>query len=126
MGVKKKTRDGLSLIWTTDLEYAGSVWSPPGVQEVVFASADEPLATVGEFEGQDTALVEVELVLVRLAAVEHLHITALHSEKKSHNFLIAFLFKIIRIQTYITELKYGRRDFFCRVQNVCFRKLIYH
>lgn len=74
-----KYGDGLSMIWITDLEYAGSVWSPPGIQEVVLASADEPLAAVGELEGEDTALVEVELVLVRLTAVEYLHITALHS-----------------------------------------------
>lgn len=73
----------MSLIWTTDLEYAGSIRSPPGIQEVVLAGADKPLAAVGEFEGQDTALVEVELVLVRLTAVEHLHITALHSETKN-------------------------------------------
>lgn len=84
-----KNGDGLSMIWITDLEYAGSVWSPPGIQEVVLASADEPLAAVGELEGEDTALVEVELVLVRLTAVEYLHITALHS-KKSHKFLISF------------------------------------
>lgn len=81
-----KNGDGLSMIWITDLEYAGSVWSPPGIQEVVLASADEPLAAVGELEGEDTALVEVELVLVRLTAVEYLHITALHSEKKVINF----------------------------------------
>lgn len=81
-----KNGDGLSMIWITDLEYAGSVWSPPGIQEVVLASADEPLAAVGELEGEDTALVEVELVLVRLTAVEYLHITALHSKKKVINF----------------------------------------
>lgn len=81
---QKGNGDGLSMIWITDLEYAGSVWSPPGIQEVVLASADEPLAAVGELEGEDTALVEVELVLVRLTAVEYLHITALHSEKKSN------------------------------------------
>lgn len=85
-----KNGDGLSMIWITDLEYAGSVWSPPGIQEVVLASADEPLAAVGELEGEDTALVEVELVLVRLTAVEYLHITALHSKKKSYKFLISF------------------------------------
>lgn len=83
---EKGNGDGLSMIWITDLEYAGSVWSPPGIQEVVLASADEPLAAVGELEGEDTALVEVELVLVRLTAVEYLHITALHSEKKVINF----------------------------------------
>lgn len=83
-----KNGDGLSMIWITDLEYAGSVWSPPGIQEVVLASADEPLAAVGELEGEDTALVEVELVLVRLTAVEYLHITALHSKKKVINFNI--------------------------------------
>lgn len=76
------------MIWITDLEYACSVWSPPGIQEVVLASADEPLAAVGELEGEDTALVEVELVLVRLTAVEYLHITALHSKKKVINFNI--------------------------------------
>lgn len=85
-GGGKKNGDGLSMIWITDLEYAGSVWSPPGIQEVVLASADEPLAAVGELEGEDTALVEVELVLVRLTAVEYLHITALHSKKKVINF----------------------------------------
>lgn len=98
-GGGSKNGDGLSMIWITDLEYAGSVWSPPGIQEVVLASADEPLAAVGELEGEDTALVEVELVLVRLTAVEYLHITALHSIKKVINFLYLFIefiqFKVI-------------------------------
>lgn len=38
--------------------------------------------TVGEFEREDAALVQVELVLVRLGVVEHLHIAALHAHSK--------------------------------------------
>lgn len=65
----------------TDLEYAGTVRGPPGIQEVVLAGGDKPLATVGELEGQDTALVQMQLVLVRFTAVEDLHIATLHSGK---------------------------------------------
>lgn len=100
-----KNGDGLSMIWITDLEYAGSVWSPPGIQEVVLASADEPLAAVGELEGEDTALVEVELVLVRLTAVEYLHITALHSEKNS--FIEFIQFKVILLNWNAEEGFFG-------------------
>jgi len=32
------------------LEDAGSVRRPPGVQQIIFASADKPLAAVGELE----------------------------------------------------------------------------
>lgn len=40
------------------------------------------LTTVGEFEGQHTALMQVELILVRLGVVEHLHIAALHAHSQ--------------------------------------------
>lgn len=107
-----KNGDGLSMIWITDLEYAGSVWSPPGIQEVVLASADEPLAAVGELEGEDTALVEVELVLVWLTAVEYLHITALHSEKNS--FIEFIQFKVILRRVFLGAFFFLQIS--CRVQ----------
>jgi len=59
-------------------EDGGAIGRAPGVEQVVLAGGDEPLATVGKLEGEDTALVEVELVLVRLVAVEHLHVRVLH------------------------------------------------
>lgn len=37
------------------------------------------LTAVGEFEGEDAALVQVELVLVGLGVVQHLHVAALHA-----------------------------------------------
>lgn len=40
------------------------------------------LTTVCEFEGQHTALMQVELILVRLGVVEHLHIAALHAHSQ--------------------------------------------
>lgn len=61
------------------LEDAGSVGRPPGVEQVVLASAHKPLPTVGEFEGQDAALVQVQLVLVGFGVVQHLHVAALHA-----------------------------------------------
>jgi hypothetical protein len=64
----------------TYLKYAGTVGRPPCIEEVVFASADKPLATVGKLKRQNTTFVEVELVLVWLAAVKDLHVAALHSE----------------------------------------------
>ena len=67
------------------LEYTGSIRRPPRVEEVVFSGADEPLATVGEFERQHAALVKVELVLVRLVVMQNFYITALHTvNNKEH------------------------------------------
>lgn len=37
------------------------------------------LTTVGKFEGQHAALMQVQLVLVRLGVVQNLHIAALHA-----------------------------------------------
>lgn len=37
------------------------------------------LTAVGEFEGEDAALVQVELVFVGLGVVQHLHVAALHA-----------------------------------------------
>ena len=54
---------------STDLENTGSVWRSPCVEKVVFSSADEPFSTVGELERQNTALVQVELILVRFRVV---------------------------------------------------------
>ena len=66
------------------LEYTGSIWGAPSVQQVVFARADKPLATVGKLEGEDTALMKVKLVLVWFTVVKHLHIAALHSATEKH------------------------------------------
>lgn len=38
--------------------------------------------TVGELEGEDAALMQVELVLVRLGVVENLHVAALHANSE--------------------------------------------
>lgn len=40
------------------------------------------LTTVGEFERQHTALMQMELILVWLGVVEHLHIAALHAHSQ--------------------------------------------
>lgn len=64
------------------LEYAGAIRSPPSIQQIVLPSAYEPFTTVGELKGEDTALVQVELILVRLWVVEHLHVAALHTHSK--------------------------------------------
>ena len=55
------------------LEDGGSVRSSPGVQQVVFARRDEPLARGGELERQHARLVQVQLVLVRFQRVQHLN-----------------------------------------------------
>lgn len=39
------------------------------------------LTAVGELEGQDAALVQVQLVLVRLGVVQHFHVAALHAHR---------------------------------------------
>lgn len=38
------------------------------------------LTTVGEFEWEDAALVQMELILVWLGVMEHLHVAALHAD----------------------------------------------
>ena len=63
----------------TDLKYAGSIRRPPGIQQIVFTRADKPFAAVGEFEWQDTAFMQMKLVLVRLWRMKHFNVTALHS-----------------------------------------------
>lgn len=62
----------------TYLEDGGSVRRAPRVQQVVLARGDEPFATAGELERKYTALVQMQLVLVRLAHVQHLHVRAFH------------------------------------------------
>ena len=68
----------------TDLENAGTIGSSPGVEEIVLASGDEPLAAVGKLEGENAALMQVQLVLVWLGVVQHLHVAALHAAH-THN-----------------------------------------
>ncbi len=63
----------------TNLEETGTIRSSPGIEEVVFASGYEPLASVGKLERQDTRLVQVKLVFLRAIDVQHLHVTALHA-----------------------------------------------
>ena len=62
------------------LEDGGSVRRPPGVKEVVLAGGHEPLAAVCILQGQDAALVQVELVLLGLGRVQHLHVGVLHAD----------------------------------------------
>ena len=64
------------------LEDGGSVGRPPGVKKIVLAGGDEPLARVGKLEAEDTALVEVQLVLVWLVTVENLDIRVLHAHSQ--------------------------------------------
>lgn len=61
------------------LEDRCTIGCPPGVEEVVLASGDEPLATGGKAQRQHAALVEMQLVLVGLVRVQDFHITVLHS-----------------------------------------------
>ena len=60
------------------LEYGGTIWCSPGVEEIVFASGDKPLASVSKLEREDTGVMEVELVLLLVVDVQHLYITTLH------------------------------------------------
>ena len=64
------------------LEYAGSVGRSPGVEYVIFTGTDEPLATVGELQRQHATLVQMQLILVRLTVVQHLHVATLHADYK--------------------------------------------
>lgn len=41
-----------------------------------------PLTAVGKLEGEDAALVEVQLVLVGFCVVQHFHVAALHSHRE--------------------------------------------
>lgn len=61
------------------LEDRCTIGCPPGIEEVVLASGDEPLATGGKAQRQHAALVEMQLVLVGLVRVQDFHITVLHS-----------------------------------------------
>ena len=62
------------------LEYGGTIGCSPGVEQIVFACGDKPLPCVGKLEGQHTGVVKVELILLWTINVQHLHMTALHSE----------------------------------------------
>ena len=57
--------------------------SSPHVQLVILASGDEPVAPARELEGEDTALVLLQLVLLSDGGVhvEQLYITRLHPER---------------------------------------------
>ena len=61
------------------LEDGGAIGGPPGIQQVVLPCGDKPLATVGKLERKDTALMQMELVLVWLGTMENLHIGVLHT-----------------------------------------------
>jgi len=67
----------------THLEYAGAIRRAPGVEKVVFASADKPLSTVGKLEWEDTAVMQVKLILVGLGVMQYLDIAVLHSETQT-------------------------------------------
>ena len=64
------------------MEDGGSVWCPPGVKEIVLPSGHEPLARVGKLEAEDTALMEMQLVLVWLVTMKDLDIRVLHAHSK--------------------------------------------
>ena len=64
------------------LEDGGSVGRAPGVEQVVLAGGDEPLAGGGELEAEHARLVQMKLVLVGLVDVQHLHVGALHAHRE--------------------------------------------
>lgn len=64
----------------THLEDGGAVGCPPRIQQIVLAGADEPLAASGKLEREHATLVQVQLVLVRLVAVQHLDVRVLHAD----------------------------------------------
>ena len=64
------------------MEDGGSVGGSPGIEKVVLSCGDKPLATISELEAEDAALVEIELVFVRLRCVEDLDIRVLHTHSK--------------------------------------------
>ena len=62
------------------LKYAGAVRGSPRAQVVVVARRYEPLARRANLsESSRAVLVQIHLVLVRLARVQHLHVAALHA-----------------------------------------------
>lgn len=61
------------------LEYRCAIGGAPGVQQVILARRDEPLASIGKPEWEDTGLVEVELVFIWLGDMQDLHIGTFHS-----------------------------------------------
>jgi len=70
---------------THHLKDAGTVGRAPGIQKIVFARADEPLATVSKLERQHAAVVQVQLVFVRLGVMQHFDVTVFHPESKQQN-----------------------------------------
>lgn len=58
----------------------------PNRDDCVLRLARKPLGllltTVGEFQWEDAAFVQMQLVLVRLGVMQHLHIAALHAHSQ--------------------------------------------
>ena len=54
----------------THLKYAGTIRCSPCIKEIVFASCDEPFASVGKLERDDRGIMEVQLVHVLLWSVD--------------------------------------------------------
>ena len=79
----------------TCLKDAGSVRRAPGIEQVVFAGASEPLATVGKLQWQHAALMQMKLILVGFGLVQHLHVTALHTKHTSPSYHIIIIIIII-------------------------------
>lgn len=52
-------------IEVTHLEYTGTIWCSPCVKQVVFTSGNKPFATGGKPQRQHTALMQMQLILVR-------------------------------------------------------------
>ena len=61
------------------LEYTGTIRRSPCIEQIVFASSDEPLASVGKLKRENTRVMEVQLVLLRPVDVDHLNIATLHT-----------------------------------------------
>lgn len=64
------------------LEYASTVRRPPGIQQIVFSGRNEPLSARREPQTEHATLVQMELILVRLVGVKHLHVRVLHADRE--------------------------------------------
>ena len=64
------------------LENWGSIRGPPGIQQIVLASGDKPLATIGKLEWENTTFMEVKLVLIWLGAMKYFNVGTFHANSQ--------------------------------------------
>lgn len=86
----------------TYLKEASPIGSSPRIEEVVFASSDEPFPSVGKLKRKHTRLVQVQLVLLCSIDVQYLHVTALHTGNRqtSHKIYYHATMATLSIGTY--------------------------